>query len=312
VRIPTRLALALLICWSTAGQAQGRVDTVPAPGQPEIEEGVAAAAGSPAADAQTPSAPQDALLIGAGDVLEIKVFGLEELDRKVRVLADGTISMPLLGSFQLSDLTVPQAEREIARMLSDRQLVNDPQVSVFVEEFGSRGVTVQGAVERPGEYQMSGSSSLLDMIGKAGGFSGSEGKQVIVQRQSKEGDEHQFRIDTEQLISGEDFSLNIALQPGDIVIVQPSRRYRVYVTGAVARPGAIEFSSAEGISVLQAITAAGGPSNRANLRKVTVTRGLADGTQERFQVNVKKIQNGKVNDFPLERNDTVVVGEWFF
>ena len=62
--------------------------------------------------------------------------------------------------------------------------------------------------------------------------------------------------------------------------------------------------------MLQAITAAGGPTERANLKKVTVRRRNADGTEQSIKLNVKKIQSGKESDLPLERNDTVVVGEW--
>ena len=64
--------------------------------------------------------------------------------------------------------------------------------------------------------------------------------------------------------------------------------------------------------VMQAITAAGGPDQRAKLSKVHILRQLADGRQERIKVDVKAIQRGRKSDVPLERNDTVVVGEWFF
>ena len=74
----------------------------------------------------------------------------------------------------------------------------------------------------------------------------------------------------------------------------------------------MEYLSSEGITVLQAITAAGGPTERGNLGNVTILRRLADGSETRTVVNVKKIRKGKQQDVPLERNDTVIVGEWFF
>ncbi len=250
--------------------------------------------------------------LGVGDVLEIEVFGLDELERKVRVQEDGTISMPLLGKIPLDGLTIPAAQERIAALLTDRRLVNDPQVSIFVEEFASRGVSVQGAVNEPGVYQVIGNRSLLDLIGEAGGFSPVRGRNLFVLRETGPGGQHRFEIDIDALIQGRDRSLNIFLRPGDFVMVPQARLQRVYVTGAVASPGAIEFSSGEGITVLQAITAAGGPTERANLKKVSVSRRLEDGTQQRWEINVKAVQNGKADDFVLEGNDTVVVREWLF
>ncbi len=250
--------------------------------------------------------------LGVGDVLEIEVFGLEELDRRVRVQEDGTISMPLLGKIPVQNLTLSAAEERVANLLAERRLVNDPQVSVFVEEFTSRGVSVQGAVNEPGVYQVVGNRSLLELIGEAGGFGPGRGKELYVLRQPAAGGQHRFEVNIDALVEGRDRSLNIFLEPGDLVMVPQARLQRVYVTGAVASPGAIEFSSGDGITVLQAITAAGGPTERANLKKVSVSRRLDDGTQQRWELNVRAIQNGKEDDFSLEGNDTVVVREWLF
>ncbi len=262
----------------------------------------------PAPEAFDPRAGE--YLIGAGDVLDVDVFGLDELDRKVRVQRDGQISLPLLGVFSVAGLNLEDAELLIAGMLRDRRLVRDPQVSIFVEELISRAVTVQGAVVDPGVYQLIGSRSLLEILGEAGGVREDSGTEVLVLR-TEAGAERKLDLDLEALIAGEDLSLNVRLRPGDVVMVPFSRQLTVYVTGAVENPGPVDFRSGEGITVLQAITAAGGPTQRANLRNVHVLRKQAEGGQERIKVNVKKIQGGKQEDVTLERNDTVVVGEWF-
>ncbi|HUP18736.1 MAG TPA: SLBB domain-containing protein, partial [Gemmatimonadota bacterium] len=118
-------------------------------------------------------------------------------------------------------------------------------------------------------------------------------------------------IDARRLVEEGDPTLNVALRAGDIVMVPPARELRVYVTGAVRSPGPVGYSSSDGITVLQAITAAGGPTERANRKNVHVIRNQEDGSQERIEVNLKRIQAGKDDDLILERNDTVVVGEWF-
>jgi len=261
-------------------------------------------------DASVESQTSSVLPIGPGDVLEVSVLGIEELSRRVRVLDDGAITLPLLGNFRVAGFTVKGAEELIARMLAAKKLVNDPQVSIFVEESVSAAVSVQGAVQSPGSYDLLGSSSLLEIIGQAGGVTLNRGAKILVVRGSDTPEQETIEINASRLIDEGDVTQNIGLQPGDIVVVPVARQLRVYVTGAVRSPGVVDYSSSEGITVLQAITAAGGPTERANLKKVTIRRRDADGLEESLKVNVKAIQKGTIEDVALERNDTVVVGEW--
>jgi polysaccharide export outer membrane protein len=253
--------------------------------------------------------------IGPGDVLEVSVFGLDTLDRTVRVLRDGSISLPLLGALKVAGMSLQEAERLLERLLLERKLVNDPQVSFFVKEYVSRGVSVQGAVERPGVYQMIQQRTLLEILGEAGGLSGRDseraGQQIFVIRETEDGEQTRIEIDSEKLVNQGRAELNIPLLPGDVVLVPFAQKHRVYVSGAVQRPGPVEYLSSEGITVLQAITAAGGPTERGNLSRVRILRQLADGSETQIVVNVKRIRNGKESDQQLMRNDTVVVGEWF-
>ena len=250
--------------------------------------------------------------IGPQDVLSIEVFGLDDLDRKVRVLRDGNISLPLLGSFRVADLTPQEAEAQIARMLEERELINEAQVSIFVEEFVSSSISFQGAVREPGVYPLIGQRTLLEMISEAGGLLRNEtGREIIVLRRDTAGQQKRIDINIEKLSQGDPAS-NILLEPDDTLLVQEAQRQRVYATGAVRSPGVVEFLGSEGISVLQAGSAAGGPTERANQSKVHIVRRLADGSQKRINLDLKKIRKGKADDVLLIKNDTVVVGEWFF
>lgn len=254
--------------------------------------------------------------IGENDLLAVEVFGLDDFDRQVRVLRDGTISLPLVGSLAIAGLTLEQAQTKIADELRHRRLVRDPQVTLFVEEYLSRSVAVQGAVQRPGVYQMLGSKTLLEIIGEAGGLSGREGeragRQIFVVRSDPQGQQIRLELDARRLVDEGDASLNIPLRPGDVVVVPFDRKQRVYVSGAVQNPGAVEFLESEGITLLQAITAAGGPNERARLAKVLIKRRQEDGGEELIEVNLKRVKSGKESDVPLVKNDTVVVGDWFF
>ena len=107
--------------------------------------------------------------IGAQDLLAISVFGVQELAKEVRVNSNGQISLPLIGGMMAGGLTIPELERELARKYSDGYLQN-PQVSVFVKEFTSQRVTLEGAVAKPGIYPITGRTTLLQAIALAGGI----------------------------------------------------------------------------------------------------------------------------------------------
>ncbi|UCF67152.1 MAG: SLBB domain-containing protein [Acidobacteriota bacterium] len=251
--------------------------------------------------------------LGANDVIEISVFELPELDQKRRVTEDGAITLPLLGQVYVGGLNEHEAEQAIAGLLRERNLVRNPQVTVFVVEYVSRRVNVTGAVGKPGLYPLLGPRTLLDMIGEAGGLDQRAGKRIIVMRAPHPGaEDERIEIDAERLLYEGDPLLNIELQPGDIVLVPHEQMVRVYVTGAVRTPGAHEFARDERITVLQAITKAGGTTDRANKSKVKVLRRLPDGSERQFKVNLKRIIKGRATDMELQRNDIVVVEESFF
>ncbi len=106
--------------------------------------------------------------IGAQDLLEISVFGVQELNKSVRVNSNGQISLPLIGGVMAGGKTIPELEAELAKKYSDGYLQN-PQVSVFVKEFTSQRITLEGAVTNPGIYPITGRTSLLQGIALAGG-----------------------------------------------------------------------------------------------------------------------------------------------
>ncbi|PZO07663.1 MAG: hypothetical protein DCF27_10120 [Lysobacteraceae bacterium] len=107
--------------------------------------------------------------IGALDMLQVTVFQLEDLDRDVRVNSSGMISLPLVGSLQAGGKTVSELESLIAAKLTETYLQN-PQVSVFVKEFTSQRVTVEGAVRKPGIFPITGRTTLLQAVAMSEGL----------------------------------------------------------------------------------------------------------------------------------------------
>jgi polysaccharide export outer membrane protein len=106
--------------------------------------------------------------IGAQDLLAISVFGVQELNKEVRVNSNGQISLPLIGGIMAGGRTIPELEADLAKKYSDGYL-QKPQVSVFVKEFTSQRVTLEGAIVKPGIYPITGKTSLIQAIAMAGG-----------------------------------------------------------------------------------------------------------------------------------------------
>ena len=106
--------------------------------------------------------------IGAQDLLAISVFGVEELNKEVRVNSNGQISLPLIGGVMAGGRTIPELESELAKKYTEGYL-QKPQVTVFVKEFTSQRVTLEGAVNKPGIYPITGKTTLLQAIALAGG-----------------------------------------------------------------------------------------------------------------------------------------------
>jgi polysaccharide biosynthesis/export protein len=106
--------------------------------------------------------------IGAQDLLQVSVFGVKDLDKDVRVNSNGQISLPLVGAVMAGGRTIPELEAELAKKYAEGYL-QKPQVTVFIKEFTSQRITVEGAVKKPGIFPITGRTSLLQAIALAEG-----------------------------------------------------------------------------------------------------------------------------------------------
>jgi polysaccharide export outer membrane protein len=249
--------------------------------------------------------------IGRQDLLEIKVFDVEDLDQTVRVADDGSITMPLLGRLLVGGLTKTEVERLIAGLLEER-FVNDPQVTVFVKEYESKKVAVSGAVKTPGSYEMLGQKTLLEMLSLAGGLDENLGREIIIFRRGEGGVTDRIPVNLEKLVYAADPALNLVVSPGDIIYVPTVEKVRIFVSGAVKNPNLYEVPRDEPVTVLKAITLAGGTTDRAAEKRVQIMRTDADGQRVTFQVDLRKIKRGRAEDPILRRDDIVLVPEAFF
>lgn len=245
--------------------------------------------------------------IGPKDLLAINVFEVPELNITVRVSENGDITLPLLGTIKAGGLSRFQLEKRMAGLL-ERSYLKNAQVTVFIKEYQSKKVSVIGAVKNPGNYDLIGKQSLLQLISLAGGLTEGAAGRIIVIRQYKNGKSASLKIDLDDLLMNGNADLNIPLNPGDIVNIPVERTSDIYVFGQVNNPGYIKVKSSSDMTILKVIAQAGGFTDRARKGNVLITR-KEKGKELKIKVNVKKILRGKQTDFIILPNDIVFVPE---
>jgi len=249
--------------------------------------------------------------IGPGDLLEIKVFEVKELDQVVRVSEDGSITLPLIGRVVVEGLTQEGVVQKLTGLLSAKYVKN-PQVTIFIKEYKNQMVAVIGAVEKAGNYELVGRKNLLQIISMAGGFSETVGNDVFIMRESPDGVASTIAIDLKDLLGKSNQELNVAIEPNDVINVPVDKEIRVFVMGRVTRPGAVRAKLSEGVTLLQAIADAGGLAEGAKESAVSITRKDPAGKEKKIRVNLKDILRGKKKDIVLQEGDVVFVPETFW
>lgn len=262
-----------------------------------------------------PAADQSDFVIGPNDELEVKVWGLDDMNQINRVTPRGTFRMPLLGELELAGMSLREAEAFVAGKLIEAGLLRENQrdrVTIHIREYVSRRVSVDGAVNRAGHIELVGHKTLLSVLSEAGGLNDRAGKTAIVYRTGADGKTSTMIVDLEELYYGGRADLDLELQPGDRIIVPFVKQVRVFVEGAVGRPGPVQYPKDETMTLLKAIVSAGGTTDRANESRVQIHRRTPDGQTKTFTVNLKRIKRGKDPDPVLMENDIITVRETFF
>ncbi|HUU41905.1 MAG TPA: polysaccharide biosynthesis/export family protein [Desulfatiglandales bacterium] len=249
--------------------------------------------------------------MGPKDLLEITVIGFEDLNRQYRISEDGKIGLPYLGDVEVQGLTKSELEKRLAELLKEKYLEN-PQVTVVIVEHQSRKVYLIGAVTTPGPYDLMGRLTLLKLISQAGGLSANAGSEIIIIRLLPDGSKTSLKISVEDLILKGDASLDIPLQPEDIISIPVDKIVQIYVTGQVRTPGALSVRKSNIPTLLRSIAQAGGFAERASKRSVIIKRIEESGKEIKIQANVDDIIKGKSKDIQLQENDIVIVPEKLF
>jgi polysaccharide export outer membrane protein len=241
-----------------------------------------------------------ALVLGPGDEVDVTVYGAPDLSRHTRVSTDGNISMPLIGYVRVAGLSSTEAEAAIEAQLRRNNIVNDPQVSIYAKEYTSSGISVAGEVVKPGFYSALGPHRLFDVLQAAGGPTDKAANEAVISHRDQE-DATTVHISKDP---AEMAASNVDLQPGDTVVVPKAGI--VYVLGEVTRPGGYVLNSTGGITVLQVVAVAGGPTHIASAGKTRLLRRTENGFQEQH-INLTKLLRGKAHDVSVRNEDILFI-----
>jgi polysaccharide biosynthesis/export protein len=278
----------------------------PSPGTPEqggaTGEGQGDARQTIAFGEQNPKIQNISLapVLGPGDEVEVTVYGAPDLSGHARVATNGNISMPLIGYVRVAGLSSSEAEKAIETELRKNNVVNNPQVSVYVKEYTSGGISVVGEVSKPGVFPALGPHRLFDILQAAGGLTDKAGSTIAISHRDG-GNPITVEIPRDP---GQLSRINVELSPGDTMVV--SKAGIVYVLGEVNKPGGYVLNSTGGITLLRVVAAAGGPTHAAAVGGTKMIRRTPTGLQE-LPVPLKDLMRAKVPDIPLQADDIVYV-----
>jgi polysaccharide biosynthesis/export protein len=268
--------------------------------------------------------------MGPGDEITVSVPEVEELQNQhARIAQDGTISLPLIGTVEIGGLTEDAARDAISERLA--RFMKAPRVELFVERYRSRGIAIEGAVQKPGIYDLAAfGDSLNDMIAMAGGLAPTAAQSAIflpvgvyqtstgtaglshneaiapvvasdsTPEQSDGVLARRLWITLPLGRSGDVGCLNIPARPGDVVLIPTAGT--VTVTGWVNNPGSYPITP--GMTVLGAVTAAGGAQFTWH---ADVLRTDQTGSRVIKRFSLTKLKSGEETDIPVEAGDVVLL-----
>ncbi len=269
-------------------------------------------------DERAPLLRQDAAAsyqVSPRDLVDIRVFDLPELTVSARVRPDGMIAVPLIGDVMAQGLSETELQRIIAERL--RRYIVAPAVTVAINSYEGRRVSVIGEVAKPGVYPLrQGTSSLVQILSEAGGRTARAAGHVLLipanhadpagppsDGSSRPSSKASIEIDIEELLgtTSGTMPVHVPLIAGDTIVIPEAGS--VQVDGEVVRPGSYPLSSKE--SMVGALAAAGGVTYSADVEHVEVIREVGSGRKAVLACNLQDVALKNTHDIRLRNGDVV-------
>ncbi len=254
--------------------------------------------GNPAPNAAPP------LKIGSGDLIEVVMFDNPDLSGQFRVDEKGDITVPLIGRVHVEGLTADGAATLIEQRYVEAQILQpaDSHATVFISEYATQGITVNGEVRTPGVYPALGVRKLNDVIAAAGGITVTAASKVVITHRGDPVNPITVDYNPDAL---NPVIPDVQIFPGDSLIVP--RAGIVYVLGDVIKAGGYVLDGRNTLTVEEAMALAGGGAHAAALKRVQLVRTLTDGRKEAITIPVNLIYRGRAPDVALRDGDILYV-----
>ena len=253
-------------------------------------------------------APGSAYQMGVGDRLDISVFGQDDLKATLEVLADGTVSFPLIGVMPVAGRTLAEVRAAVETRM--KEFLVDPQVSLDIKDYQSQPVNVVGEVEKPGTYYLKGPTTLMDIMAQAGWMTKDAGSEIIITRHEAgsgtDGGTRQIPISKDDLLQG-GTQYNPRLQSGDVITVGATQYF--YIRGEVVKPG--QYKLEDRPTLMKAVSIAEGLTPYARKKGIEIIRTVS-GSQTKLVFDLKSIEERKASDVPLLPGDVIIVPRRLF
>lgn len=243
-------------------------------------------------------------VIGEGDVLDVAVWGVKDLNVSVKVRPDGKITIPGLGDVKANGFTPQELQKTLGERI--RELVKNPIVTVTVRDITNSKVYVFGGGVKSGVIDLTRRTTLLQLLCLVGDVKAADLKKAYVLRNGKKIKENFHKL----FIDG-DTADDIVIETNDSIYIPLLTERSVYILGAVNAPKFIEYR--EGMTVMEAILEAGGFTKFAKQNDTTIFR--KEGSKERtIRVKAKDLWNdGDMSqNVKLQPSDYVIVQEGMF
>jgi polysaccharide export outer membrane protein len=237
--------------------------------------------------------------LSAGDQIEVISPDLAEAgDLKLIIGPDGAVNFPYIGEIVLAGLTPRQAEEAITKALKEKEIINEPNITLNVTAGRNYSVTILGEVKVPGRYPMFSTTPLAIVLSSAGGLTPNADLHILISHpDGSEPDDVDVSRDMHDL-----HALNTQVNPGDVVAVVTAGTF--FALGEFNHPGAFPIVGTQHMTLIQALATAGGLTPVAGLSKSRILRTV-DGHREEIVVDMLKLQHGEIAD-PLIHTDDII------
>ena len=233
---------------------------------------------APAVTTAAATSQMASLSIGAGDVLQVTVFGQPDMSAEVSVTDEGEVTLPLIGLLRIAGMSQAELEKLIALRLREREYLLHPEVSVTVRQNRSQAVSVLGEVVRPGRYPLQGRFTVLDLLAVAGGLTPKADTVAVLLRKEggAAGAPVRIPIRLDRVANPDRSPLDLVLSQGDMVYVGQQNFF--YIHGEVRPPGS--YPMEPDLDVMRALSLGGGVTERGSMSRIQIHR-KSEGTEAR-------------------------------